>query len=326
MNTWSISEHITHFVDRHQLIPSGSTIIVGLSGGPDSIFLLHYLLILRDTRPFTLILAHLNHGWRATARHDEQFCMEIAHQYGLPIIIEHARSLEHTIRWTGSREDQARTMRRLFFTSIAEQYSNARVALAHHQDDQYETFFIRLMRGSGLQGLRSMVPFADTLYIRPLLSVTKEQILQYLHDHHLPFVLDETNEEASYLRNRIRHQVIPALRTCDERFSSSFNQTLHNLAEADDFCTSIADKTLQDLIITIDEQSWLDGEKLLQLHPFLQKQVILRWLCQHNVPFTPSQGLFQEIRRFLEQPQGGKHALHRSWHIYKRQKKITIRT
>lgn len=326
MATWSISEHITTFVDRHELIPPQAPIILGLSGGPDSIFLLHYLLILRDMRPFSLILAHLNHGWRTTAIHDEQFCREIAAQFGLPIIVENARSLNGNIRWNGSREDQARTMRRLFFTAVAEQYPHARVALAHHQDDQYETFFIRLMRGSGLQGLRSMVPFSENLYIRPLLSVNKAQILSYLHDHHLPFVIDETNEEASYLRNRIRHQVIPALRSCDERFAPSFNQTINNLAEADDFCTTIAEQTLKEISIIVDDQSWIDGDKLLSLHPFLQKQVILRWLCRHNVPFAPSHGFFQEIRRFLEQPQGGKHALNRSWHLYKRQKKVTIRT
>lgn len=322
----SLSERATLLVERYQLIPPHATIVVGLSGGPDSVFLLHYLLTLRESRPFAIVIAHLNHGWRVTAAHDEQFCRELAEQFGLTAHIDHARSFIGSIRWSGSREEQARIMRRSFFLSVAQQYSAARVALAHHQDDQHETFFIRLMRGAGLQGLRSMTPFSENLYIRPLLCLSKDEMLAYLHDHHIPFVIDETNQEAAYLRNRIRHQVLPALRTCDERFAASFNQTLSNLAEADDFCTELAEQTLVQITVHLEEQAWIDGERFLSLHPFLQKQVLLRWLCRHAVPFVPSQGLFHEITRFIQQPQGGKHILHRSWYLYKRQQRITIRS
>lgn len=319
----NITARITAFTDRHQLIAPGSTVIVGLSGGPDSVFLLHYLMILRESRPFTLMAAHLNHGWRTTSDHDEQFCEEFAQQFGIPFFARHAREFINEVNWTGSREEQARFMRRLFFEQLVQEYPHARVALAHHQDDQYETFFIRLVRGAGLQGLRGMIPHTEH-YIRPLLCVRKEEIISYLHEHNINYAIDSTNADAVYLRNRIRHQVIPALRTCDERFPVSFQQTINNLAEADDFCTTIAEQTLAQLTTHHDDKSWIDLARFFALHPFLQKQVILRWLCTAQVPFVPSQGLFHEILRFLQQPQGGVHRLHRNWHIHKQQKRATI--
>jgi tRNA(Ile)-lysidine synthase len=319
----NLLERVTSFVDRYQLIVADKPIIIGLSGGPDSVFLLHYLMILRESCPFQLIVAHLNHGWRATSDHDEKFCEELAQQFGLSFASRHAREFIDQVPWTGSKEEQARLIRRLFFEQLIHDNPGARVALAHHQDDQYETFFIRLVRGAGLQGLRGMIPHAEQ-YIRPLLCVRKEEIVSYLHEHNIHYVIDSTNADAVHLRNRIRHQVIPALRTCDERFSVSFQQTINNLAEADDFCTSIAEQTLVQLTMQHDNKSWVDITRFLALHPFLQKQVILRWLCSAQVPFVPSQGLFHEILRFLQQPQGGVHQIHRNWHIHKQQKRAII--
>jgi tRNA(Ile)-lysidine synthase len=318
-----LTERINSFVQRHQLISPQSTVVLGLSGGPDSVFLFHYLLTLKTSIPFDLIVAHLNHGWRATADHDEQFCRELAEQFGVPFVGEHARKFIDEVSWTGSREEQGRLMRRLFFANLIESYPNTRIALAHHQDDQYETFLIRLLRGAGLQGLRGMVPTSDQ-YIRPLLCVRKEEMLEYLRAHNLSFVIDCTNADVVHLRNRIRHQVIPALRACDHRFCSSFQQTMHNLSEADDFCTELAEQTFRKLITAQDKETWINFPELLKLHPFMQKQVIMRWLCATKVPFVPSQGLFHEILRFLQQPQGGKHQLHHRWFLKKQQHRASI--
>lgn len=319
----NLSEHITSFVDRHQLITPQSTIVLGLSGGSDSVFLLHYLLTLRENRPFTLIVAHLNHGWRATAAHDEQFCRELAEHFGLPFIRHHGEQYASLVPKTGSREEEGRTMRRLFFESIASEWTHARIALAHHQDDQDETFFIRLVRGAGLQGLKGMTPRAG-LYIRPLLCVRKQELLNYLEQHNIAFVYDSTNSDDVYLRNRIRHRVLPALRQCDQRFPASLQQALAHLAEADDFCTALADTTLQSITVSLDKMRWIDLSAFFKLHPFLQKQILIRWLREANVPFTPSQALFHEIMRFLQQPQGGKHSLSQHWFVQKQQQRATV--
>lgn len=322
MNRQLISR-ITTFIDNHQLIPEGSTIILGMSGGPDSVFLFHYLVTLKETRSFNLITAHLNHGWRSSAHIDEQFCRDLGAQFGITTIIEHATSLLQDIPWTGSKEEQARIARRIFFEKIAGEYQEARIALAHHQDDQDETFFIRLIRGAGLQGLKGMAPRSG-LYVRPLLCARKDELLTYLEEHTLAYVLDSTNVDDTYLRNRIRHRVLPALRLCDQRFPGSLQQVLGHLAEADDFCTDLAEKTLQQLVNLREDGSWMNIAAWQQLHPFLQKQVLLSWLCKANVSFTPSQGLFNEIMRFLNQPQGGKHLLYGRWYIHKQNSQARI--
>jgi len=323
MTAPSLINRITNFVDAHQLIPEQATIILGLSGGPDSVFLFHYLLNAQQSRPFKLIVAHLNHGWRSTAGYDEQFCRDLALRCGIPSIIEHAAALFKNISWTGSKEEQARVARRIFFERIAAEHTNARIALAHHQDDQDETFFIRLVRGAGLQGLKGMAPRAG-IYIRPLLCARKEELLTYLEEHNLAYVLDSTNVDDTYLRNRIRHRVIPALRLCDQRFPGSLQQVLTNLAEADEFCTILAERTLQQLSQEAEDAIWIDLAGWQKLHPFLQKQVLLSWLCKAQVVFTPSQGLFYEIMRFLNQAQPGKHLLYGRWYIQKQQQRARI--
>lgn len=297
------------------IIPHNSKLIIGLSGGPDSVFLLHQLAQLQKELRLELIAAHLNHGWRQEAARDEQFCRELAAQHNIPFIAAHASEFPE-IKENGSQEALGRNLRRAFFKKISQEHGNALVALAHHQDDQIETFFIRLCRGAGLQGLRGMKPH-DGIYIRPLLNMTKAEILEYLHTNNIPYCIDHTNEHDTYLRNRIRKYALPALRSCDERIETSLMRTMGHFAQLDDFVQQQVAATFTALTETRDGKSWLSLEKFFALHPFMQQQILLHWLCLEKVPFTPSQGLFEEIMRFLKQPDNGKHALYQKWCMIK---------
>src|SRR5580704_10711033 len=168
--------HINDFIAHHKLFSDGSTIVLGLSGGPDSIFLLHVLAALHNQKKITLIAAHLDHGWRATSAADAQFCMHEAQRLGIACIIGHLDEFKDTISWNGSQEELGRKTRRLFLQQVAERYNAHHIALAHHAQDQQETFFIRLIRGSSIAGLASMLP-ANGIYIRPLLATSKTDIL-----------------------------------------------------------------------------------------------------------------------------------------------------
>lgn len=319
-----IFQTVRAFADQHVLLVPSDRIIVGLSGGPDSVFLLHVLIALRSYYNLTIIAAHLDHGWRENSHTDEQFCKELAQQLDIPYVSAHARDSIHIKTNSGSREDLGRRLRRAFLERVAHDHNANKIALAHHADDTIETFFIRLLRGAGLSGLASMRPRAG-LYIRPLLNLFKSQILDYLSTHAIAYLTDYTNIHDTYLRNRIRNYVIPALKKTDDRFEHSCIRTIEHLQEADDFLGQLAQSTLAKISSTHNNLVTVDLTQLRSLDTFLQKTVILHWLVQERVPFTPTQSFFDEIIRFLHSTTGGQHDLSNSWAIVKKEQRAYIK-
>jgi len=243
---------VARFCQAHDLVHPGTRIIVGLSGGPDSVFLLHALVALRDVQQLTLIAAHLDHGWRTTSAEDVAFCATLTNQLNVPFVHEHARNLakmfNSTRHTTGSLEDQGRRMRRTFFERVQHEHQAGAIALAHHQDDQHETFFIRLTRGAGLAGLAGIRPKAKQ-YIHPLLCCTKREILDTLHEHALPYQIDATNTDQKFLRNRIRTHLLPCLHNCDNRSQASLTRAIEQLQETDAYLEQATEKLLESMLV-----------------------------------------------------------------------------
>src|SRR3990172_2797015 len=125
-------------------------------------------------------------------------------------------------------------MRRFFFESLVKEYNATSIALGHHADDQMETFFMRLIRGAQISGLIGMKP-KNKLYIRPLLSISKAEIVNYLDENNISYMIDSTNQSDAFLRNRIRNAAIPTLKQADPRFENQFQRTLGNLQETESF-------------------------------------------------------------------------------------------
>ena len=316
----NIHQNIKTFIAQHHLINAGDKIIVGLSGGPDSVFLLHFLAELSKEIPMTLIVAHLNHEWRQEADQEEQLCRTIAQKLGLQYISAKISELGNIpFKHNGSKEEYARKIRRYFFERIAHEHNATSIALAHHLQDQEETFFIRLIRGSSLTGLTAIKP-RNGLYIRPLLETDKNDILNWLHEHTITYALDASNESQNYLRNRIRSTVLPALRACDERFGNNFVATLNRLKETEDFLHRLTTQTFAQIACTKDSIHIISIPDLLAIDCALHHRIILHWLIKENVPFPTTQAFFDEFIRFLKNPSGGTHAIHEQWSIVKKNK------
>ena len=284
-------------------------ILLGLSGGADSVFLFHVLLQLHSQEKVELACAHVNYGWRETSGRDERFVQELCMQYKVALHTAHARDLEGNIKETGSKEDAARQMRRNFFERVLRDWEGDCIALAHHADDQQETFFMRLMRGATLTGLVGIHARAGK-YIRPLLHVHKKEILEYLHDNNLKFVHDETNDSAQFLRNRIRK----SLQECDARFDKKFASTLSHLQRAENYLEYETQKQFE----TVFNDTHGDLTLFNALHPFLQKRVLMLLLQKNDVAFVPSDAFLDEVLRFLNSPRGGSHQLHDTWALQKK--------
>ncbi len=306
----------------HNLLPKRSTIIVGLSGGPDSVFLFYFLNNLKEKYNLTLIAAHLNHGWRKQADNDQQFCKKLAQQNNVTFVTDHLKNYP-TNKSTGSKEADARHARRAFFAKIKKEHSADLVALGHHAQDQQETFFIRLIRGATLDGLCAMKPKHEN-YIRPLLQTNKKEIIDYFQQHSLPFIIDESNFSPDFLRNRIRHNVIPAFYATDERSTNNCLRTINNLQDDQKLLHDYTQQTLQELLHTKDGQQWLSCVQLKKLHPALQKRVLTQWLIAQKVPFTLTTSFLHELLKFINSPHGGSHTLHTTWSVVKQQNTLRI--
>lgn len=306
---------------QHNLIPSGSKIILGLSGGPDSIFLLHALLPLHRNKTATIIAAHLDHEWRKDSFKDVEFCKQLTNSLGIQLVTAKISELSLNVKYNGSQEDMGRRMRRHFFTTVRMQENANKVALAHHADDQQETFFIRLLRGTSLTGLTCMQPEQDG-YIRPLLGISKKEILAYLDEHKIVYLTDPTNDSENYLRNRIRKRIIPELTAVDHRFEKNFEKTLNRLQETERFFDKLAKQTCDSIIAS--------NNKSLSINPFLdldivmQHRVLIEWLCAHQVNFPVTEAFLYEIIRFFNNKKNNLHQIHENWIIEKKADKALI--
>jgi tRNA(Ile)-lysidine synthase len=186
-------------------------VLVGVSGGSDSVALTLLLLDLAPHNGFSLAaLAHFNHQLRPSATRDEEFCRCLAERLGLPILVEGCDVRAHAASSGLSLEDAARRARYDFLGRAAAEAGATRVAVGHTQDDQAETFLLKLMRGAGLTGLGAIYPKRG-LVIRPLLDVSRRDLRGYLAGRGQPWVEDETNDDVENPRNRVRHVILPEL-------------------------------------------------------------------------------------------------------------------
>lgn len=249
-------------------------ILVGFSGGVDSTVLLHALVQLKLSQP--IIAIHVHHGLSVNANDWLELCQGQCHQLGVQLIAE--RALVNTD--SGSLEQAARVAR----YEVFEKYLlvGDALLLGHHQDDQIETFMMRLMRGSGMTGLTAMVSERELGHgklLRPLLAVSREQIEDYAKQFELSFVQDESNEDRTFDRNWWRHELLPSLKARYPQANQSIVKTISILQTEHQLLNDLIDPIYQEVV---DKQGRVDSNKLGRQPWSIQCQIIRKWLEQHN--------------------------------------------
>jgi tRNA(Ile)-lysidine synthase len=229
-------------------IGADSSILLGLSGGADSVALLDVLLELRSELGFTLAAAHLNHQIRAAeAERDEAFVRELCRRLHVSLIVQRADGLDLA---AGNLEERARDARHAFLERAAYTCGANYIALAHHADDQAETVLMRLLRGAGVAGLAAMAERGPGRIIRPMLAVPRGEILNYVGERRLEFVEDSSNASLSILRNRIRHELLPMLeRDYVPGISRRLTELGGEMRALDDLATTLAERELESLTL-----------------------------------------------------------------------------
>ncbi|MBM17460.1 MAG: tRNA lysidine(34) synthetase TilS [Epsilonproteobacteria bacterium] len=304
------------------IIKPNSTIIVGFSGGPDSVYLLLALRNMQSSHNLKIIAAHLDHEWRKESAQEAIWCEQFCHTYTIEFMTQKASLITVDKNYNGSKEEYARVTRRIFFETIAQQYQSSYIALAHHKDDQIETFFIRLARGTSLTGLTG-IKEDDGRYIRPLLETTKQEIINTLTKNNIDFLKDPSNNDTNFLRNRIRHTLIPTLSQVDTRLQNNIFNTMKHLQQVDTYLQQVTDTTITSLAHHTNLLS-LNTASFLQLDTIIQQRVLLRLLIKAKARFTPSQKLFSEIIRFLKSSKNKEHIIHPTYKISKHKKFFSI--
>jgi len=244
----SLLEQVIATLDDHQLLLAGDTVVLGVSGGPDSLCMLHVLCRLAGRYGVTLHAAHLHHGIRGQeADDDARFVQELCASWGIPCTVERADVPALARAGSLAIEEAARRARYAFLGALARSLRGQTVAVAHSADDQVETVLMHLLRGSGLAGLRGMRPLSwmDELrlgeelpepqqgaqgrirLVRPLLHVTRREIESYCQRHDLHPCFDRSNLDQTYYRNRLRHELLPLLET----YNPNVREVLRRTAE-----------------------------------------------------------------------------------------------
>jgi tRNA(Ile)-lysidine synthase len=209
-------------VRQHGMLAYGDRIVVAVSGGPDSLVLLHTLLALREKYDLTLTVAHLDHSLRPESKEDARFVKEVAKSLGVASYSKRVDVAGFCKRKRRSLEEGAREVRYAFLEGVAQKARASKIALGHTMDDQAETVLMRMIRGAGSKGLEGIPPVRGKI-IRPLIGVKRKEIIEFLGQHKLPYLTDPTNWAPRFLRNRIRLRLIPLL---EKEYNPRITETL----------------------------------------------------------------------------------------------------
>ncbi len=267
---------VKNYVEKWHMLSSEDCVIVGVSGGADSVCLLLVLVELKKEKSFSLIAVHVNHGLRgADADSDEMYVRELCEKTNVPLEVYSvdvnavAKSRKQSIEETG------RNIRKECFEQARHKYNGTRIALAHHQNDNAETFLFRLARGTGIKGLCGMKPVNEH-FIRPFLCVNRAEIEQYMEQCGVPYCTDATNEENVYTRNLIRNQVIPRIEDgVNVKAVEHINKTMEYMWQIEDYMQGQTDHYFQ-ICVRQTETGYVICESGYQDVPDVLKLLLIR--------------------------------------------------
>lgn len=274
-------EKVKEYLKQWSMIPRGARVLIGVSGGADSVCLCMILKELSAEMEFSVEVIHVEHGIRGEdSRRDADFVQNLCEKYEIPCSVESVDVPSYAQKERLSLEEAARILRYHVFAERASVHPESRIALAHHMEDNAETMILQMIRGSGLDGLCGMRPMRTgekkETYIRPLLSCSREEIEEYLRKCGQDYCSDATNEDVAYSRNRIRHKVIPELNAVNDRAVCHMNQAARDLGELRDYLDTVVDEAME---YTVKEDG---GRILLEVGALKKLPQIIRMRVVHR--------------------------------------------
>lgn len=265
---------VKNTIISNNLIDKGSTLICGISGGADSVFMLHILDKLKAQLDFDIVITHIHHGLRGEeADRDLEFSKSLANDLDYDFYFTHVSMSDYAKENRITEEEAGRILRMNFFQSIAKKYDKALIALAHNFDDQAETVLQRIIRGSGIRGLKGISYKRDNI-IRPVLDCKRSEIEAYLKNNDLKYMTDSTNLLSLYTRNKLRLEIIPKIKELNPAFSESIVRISKISDELYSYIESEANKIFDEISIIDDNKISIDLKELLKQNIVIKKELI----------------------------------------------------
>ena len=271
------TQKVESFIKAHNLICENDTIVMGVSGGPDSVALFYVLLELRKTLNLNLVCVHVNHGLRKEAAEEAGYVSKICHDNNVAFYLKECDLERLAAEWKIGTEEAGRRVRyEAFDEAISVSGGTGKIAIAHNKNDRAETFLFNLFRGTGPKGLTSIRPVRDNV-IRPLLCVTRSEIEDYLNKNAFKYYIDKTNKENTYTRNRIRNILIPeAEANVNSKAGDHVAETSVTLTELFDFAEEEVNEAFNNIAIRNSNRVSFDIKKYNELHDYVKKNLILK--------------------------------------------------
>ena len=255
-----MKEKVIETIKKYNLIQDGDKIVLGVSGGPDSISMLNILNEIKQDR-FQIVVAHINHMIRTEAVDDEKYVQEYCKKNNIECYIKRIDVKQLADNNKIGTEEAGRNARYDFFEEVLQKTGSNKIAIAHNKNDKIETIIMHILRGSGVSGLKGIEPIRNNKYIRPLIECERSEIEKYCEENNLNPRIDKTNFENEYTRNKIRNIVIPYIK---KEFNPNIIETLDRLSE-----------------VATDESNYIDRQVQNTYNKLLLektgKQIILKW-------------------------------------------------
>lgn len=259
-------------IKKYNLIENGDRIVLGVSGGPDSITMLDILRQLREELEFEIVVAHINHMIREEAIEDEKYVQEYCKKNNIECYIKRIDVEKIANTKKIGTEEAGRKVRYEFFEEILQKTCSNKIGIAHNKNDKIETIIMHILRGSGISGLKGIEPKRDNKYIRPLIECERSEIEQYCEENKLEPRIDKTNFENEYTRNKIRNIVIPYIK---KEFNPNIIETMNRLSELiteeDNYLEKETQKIYNKILLEKN-----DKQIILKLKEFNEQETVIK--------------------------------------------------
>ena len=281
----TLENKVLETIKKYQLIEKEDKLVIGVSGGPDSMALLHILLTLQEKEQIpscTLLVAHVNHMLRKEADEETAYVEEFCRLHQIPCFVKRAKVEELAQKAKMGTEEMGRNIRYQFFEEVRQKEKAQKIVTAHHANDNAETVLMNILRGSGTAGLRGIEPIRknekNVVFVRPLLNCTKEEIYEYCKEKKLQPKIDKSNQENVYNRNKVRNILIPFL---EKEWNPNIVATLNRLSELarqeNQYLERQTQKAYEDMVLEERKDSIVLSLKKWNGQDFVIKSRVIRY-------------------------------------------------
>ena len=281
-NKETVEEQVYNCIKKYKLINEGDKLLIGVSGGPDSICLLHVLNLLKEKLKIELYVAHINHMLREEADSETEYVQAFCTNLGIECFTKKIDVVDYSKEHKIGTEEAGRIIRYEFFDDIAKKVSANKIVTAHNSNDKAETVLLNILRGSGLSGLKGIEPIRDNKYIRPLIETTRKDIEDYCAKNNLEPKIDQTNLESIYKRNKVRNDLIPYIQ---KEYNPNFLKTINRLSEVateeNEYLENITEQSFKDIYIEAsiarpNSEGYTQNQIILDLKKFNNIELVIK--------------------------------------------------